>query len=90
MAVNKNDSTKRLTTYPINLQSFLQTAVLIITLVSGVVYADRRITTLELEFRHQSEMLRESRDDLKKALGNQERMIMDLRQVNANQNQPRR
>lgn len=68
----------RVVGYPINLQSLLQTLVLVISLLSGVFYAAQRITTLEnkQDFQQQvlgeqRELLKEMRDDQRRALENQ-------------------
>jgi hypothetical protein len=86
-----NGSTKKIVGYPINLQSLLQTMVIASTLVMGVVYADRRITTLEMNYQFQARqaeeqkiMMRESLDKLNKSLENQERMLREQREANGN------
>lgn len=71
--------------YPINLQSLLQTFVLITSLISGVVYAAQRITTLENKqdfqqqiLSEQRELLKEMRDDQRRSLENQRDMKEQL------------
>jgi hypothetical protein len=73
------------TTYPINLQSLLQTLIMVSTLLGGVVYAAQRITRLEVLVEmqgkvidEQKEVLKEMRDAQQKALGNQEIMLKEL------------
>lgn len=77
---------KKLSTYPISLQSFLQTALLIITLIGSVAYMERRLTTLEQEQSFQREIVKEQKELLKdlqksqtESIGNQETMIELLR-----------
>lgn len=69
---------KKLTTFPINLQSLLQTITLMVGLVATFVYADRRITTLELSMqelkdkqREHSELLHNLQEKQSEALINQ-------------------
>lgn len=71
--------------YPINLQSLLQTLVLIGSLVGGIVYAAQRITTVEnkQEFlqqilQEQKDLLKELRDDQRRSLENQKAMREQL------------
>jgi hypothetical protein len=72
---------KKLTTYPINLQSFLQTLGLLVTLIGVAVYTERRITTLEVSARFQSETSKEMRDDLKRSIANQEQMLRQIEEA---------
>jgi hypothetical protein len=79
---NSTDVVKKLTTWPINLQSLAQSVGLLGVLIGGVLAVDRRITTLELNFKHQSDilaeqrqLLREARDDQKRALANQDEIL---------------
>ena len=69
---------KRISGFPINLQSLMQWAGMLITLVGFFVYAERRITTIELNARFEGEAVREMREDLKQALRNQERMMREM------------
>jgi hypothetical protein len=91
MAENGNGSVKKLTTWPINLQSLAQSLGLLGVLVGGVVYADRRITTLEMNYQFQTRqaeeqkaLIKESMDKLNRSLENQERMLREVREANDN------
>lgn len=72
--------------FPINLQSLLQTAVLVISIISVVVYADRRLTTVERQQEFQKQILeeqkslfKEMRDDQRRSLENQNYLKDQLR-----------
>lgn len=89
-----NGATRKLTTWPINLQSLAQSIGLLGFLIGGVVYADRRITTLEMNYGYQGRqaeeqkiMMKESLDKLNRALENQERMLREIREANGNNRQ---
>lgn len=86
-----NGAVKKVTTWPINLQSLAQSIGLLGFLIGGVVYADRRLTTLEMNYgfqgrqaEEQKVLMKESLDKLNRALENQERMLREIREGNGN------
>jgi hypothetical protein len=80
-----NGEVKKLVTYPLNLQSFLQTMLLICSLAGILMYAERRMTQMEMKSQRADEVLQEQRELLKqlndgqqRSLGNQEIMLKQL------------
>lgn len=79
---SQTESVKRLATYPINLQSFLQTAILIFTLFAGVAYAERRLTQIEMKsqrtdeiLQEQKQLIKEQNELIQRSLSNQDEML---------------
>lgn len=89
-----NGSVRRVTTWPINLQSLAQSVGLLSFLIGGALYVDRRIMTLEMNYSYQGQqaeeqklLMKESLDKLNRALENQERMLREIREANGNSRQ---